>query len=120
MFSSKEPRRSQPLVWREEYTIAWEECLPELRRDFQWRAGARGRDEVAGLSPDDSVVQTHPRTPRNVSIDRAHAVPDEDWEVGTTWEQNEPALRFGVVARLEYRHFESWSEDLEELLRRNW
>jgi hypothetical protein len=120
MSLSKQPRQSEPIWWSVQHTIVWEECLPELRRDFQRRAGAPSREDVARLGPDDLLVQRQPTTPRNVGVDRAAAVPDENWEVGTAWEQTEPALRFGVGARVEYSRFEVWSDELEGLLRKEW
>jgi hypothetical protein len=48
------------------------------------------RSRIAQQGPDDIVVQKHERTPRNVDVDHAHAVPDNDWEVGTETEQLEP------------------------------
>ena len=47
------------------------------------------RSRTANQGPDDVVVQKHVRTPRNVDVDHAHAVPDNDWEVGTEKEQLE-------------------------------
>jgi hypothetical protein len=120
MFSSKQSRQSEPVWWSVQHMIVWEACLPELRRDFQRRAGAQSRAEVASVGPDDSVFQDHPRTPRNVSVDRAYAVPDENWEVGTSWEQVEPALRLGVGAYVQYSAFDAWNDELERLLRKEW
>jgi hypothetical protein len=51
--------------------------LPSLER----RKAARRRQALTRLGPDDTVVQLHPTTPRNISIERAHAVPDDNWEV---------------------------------------
>lgn len=120
MFSSKQSGQSQPMWWSVQHTMVWEECRPALRADFQRRAGAQRREEVAALGPDDTVVQWHPTTPRNVGVDRAHAVPDENWEVGTVWEQIEPALRLGVGACVQYAAFEAWNDELEGLLRSEW
>jgi hypothetical protein len=101
MDSSKQPRQSDPVWWSVQHTILWEERRLALRHDFQRRADVPAK-EITRLGPDDSVVQRHPATPRNVSVDRAHAVADDNWEVGTSWEQIEPALRFGVGARVQY------------------
>lgn len=120
MYSSKQPKQSDPVWWSVQHTILWEERVPELRREFRRRTDAQRREEVARLGPDDSLVQKHATTPRNVSIDRAHAVPDGNWEVGSAWEQLEPALRFGVGARVQYSRYEVWNEELEVLLREEW
>ena len=47
------------------------------------------RSRIAHQGPDDVVVQKHVRTPRNVDVDHAQEVPDNDWEVGTEREQLE-------------------------------
>jgi hypothetical protein len=119
MGSSKQPIQSDPVWWSVQHTILWEERGLELRRDFQRRADVSAR-EITRLGPDDSVVQRHPTTPRNVSVERAHAVGDDNWEVGTTWEQIEPALRFGVGARVQYARYDAWTAELEGLLRDEW
>ena len=46
-----------------------------LRRDFE-----RRRAELKQQGADDAVFQCDPSTPRNVELDRAHLVPDADWE----------------------------------------
>jgi len=120
MSLTKPSGQPQPAWWSVQHTIVWERCLPALRSDFQRRAGAERREEVATLGPDDTVVQWHPTTPRNVSVQRSHVVPDENWEIGTVWEQVEPALRFGVGACVQYSSFDAWNDELEGLLHREW
>lgn len=120
MVTSKQPARLEPEWWSEPHTILWEERLAQLRRDFQRRPDPERREQLATLGPDDSILQKHPTTPRNVSIEGAHAVPDDSWEVGTAWKQAEPAFRFGVGAWLQYSRYEVWDESLEALLRQDW
>jgi hypothetical protein len=120
MSSSKQPRQSEPVWWSVQHTLVWTEHLPALRREFQRRTDAQRREEIASLGPDDTVIQRHPTTPRNVGIERAHAVPDNDWEVGTAWEQIEPALRFGVGACVQYSYYVAWNGELEGLLNKDW
>jgi hypothetical protein len=120
MQTSKQPRTSDPVWWSVQHTVVWEERLPALRRGFERRAGAAPREEVTRLGPDDAVVQKRSTTPRNVSLERAHAVPDDNWELGTDWNEIEPALRFGVGARVQYARYEAWNEELEGLLREQW
>ena len=47
------------------------------------------RSDIKQQGPDDAVIQKHKRTPRNVDVDQANKVPDNDWEVGTKAEQIE-------------------------------
>lgn len=72
------------------------------------------------LGPDDSLLQNHPVTPRNVDVEHAHLVPDNDWEVGGEREQLEPAHHFGVAARAQYLRYERWTVQLESQLRQDW
>ena len=53
-------------------------------------------------------------------VDRAHAVPDDNWELGITWERLEPALRWGVGACVQYARYEVWNEQLEAALHQEW
>ena len=76
--------------------------------------------EPTQLGPDDSLVQNHPVTPRNVDVEHAHLVPDHDWEVGSQREQMEPAHRFGVAARTQYLRYERWTVQLELQLQQDW
>ena len=54
------------------------------------KAAKQPRSRSARQGPDDTVVQKHVRTPRNIDVDHAQDVPDNDWEVGTEQEQIEP------------------------------
>ena len=46
---------------------------------------------VKKLGPDDALVQKRPKTPRNVDLDHANRVPDQNWEIGTAEDQQEGA-----------------------------
>jgi hypothetical protein len=120
MDTTKQPRQFQPQWWSVQHTTLWQEQLPVLRADFERRSDPAARQRLAQLGPDDAVVQNHPVMPRNIDVERAHLVPDNDWEVGTTWEQLEPALRFGVGARAQYLRYERWTVELEVQLRQDW
>jgi hypothetical protein len=119
MPSVKEPQYSEPVWWTAQHTILWEQHLPTLKSDFQQSATER-RAELTHQGPDDAVFQKRPGTPRNVDVDRAHKVPDNNWEVGTIWEQIEPGIRYGVGARAQYPEHERWSDELEARLRKEW
>ena len=43
---------------------------------------APAETRVDRVGPDDLVLQKRVRTPRNVAVDLAHSVADNDWEVG--------------------------------------
>jgi hypothetical protein len=113
-------RYSEPVWWTVQHTVIWEQQLPTLRRDFQQQTGANSRAHIASQGPDNSVFQKTPGTPRNVPVERAHKVPDTNWEVGTAWEQVAPGMRYGVGARAQYPQYHSWNDELEALLRKDW
>lgn len=120
MHPSKERRYSEPVWWTVEHTVIWEEHLPSLRADFQRRAAGTSRAQITQQGPDDLVFQQDTEAPRNVDVEHAHAVADNNWEVGTAWEQIEPALRYGVGARAQYASYIHWTDELEARLRREW
>jgi hypothetical protein len=120
MHPSKEPRYSEPVWWSVQHTVLWAEYLPLLQSDFQRRTGAENRARITNQGPDDSVLQQAATTPRNVDVDHAYAVPDNNWEVGAAWEQIEPGLRYGVGARAQYSQFKAWNDELEAILQKEW
>jgi hypothetical protein len=120
VLTSKQSRPTDPAWWGVQHTLLWEECRPELRRAWAGPRDAPGRDDVVRLGPDDALIQKHPTTPRNVSVDRAYDVADDDWELAAVWEHLEPALRFGAGAGLHYVRFAAWTEQLEPLLQKDW
>jgi hypothetical protein len=81
---------------------------------------AQNRARITNQGPDDPVLQKGARAPRNVDVEHAHAVADNNWEVGTSWEQVEPGVRYGVGARAQYPHHDSWNDELEARLRKEW
>lgn len=89
MNSAKKLRSTKPVWWIVQQAVVWEELVPADSAEGRRRAAAQPRARIGALGPDDPVLQEHPRTPRNVAIERAHAVPDNDWEVGTRREQLE-------------------------------
>jgi hypothetical protein len=120
MPASKQPRYSDPVWWTVQHTVVWEQQLPLLRAAFEQRKGERNRARVAGQGPDDPIFQRDAATPRNVDVERAYAVADNNWEVGTTWEQIESGVRHGVGARAQYPHYQDWNDEIEALLRKEW
>jgi hypothetical protein len=120
MQSSKEPRDFKPVWWTVQHTIIWQEHLPALRAHFERVTADRERERATHLGADEPLFQRHAVAPRNVDVEHAHAVPDNDWEVGTTWEQIEAGVRYGVGARTQYSQYERWNRELEARLRQEW
>lgn len=56
---------------------------PEPREDSEQQA-ERYREQMKRQGIDDAVFEREPSTPRNVDVEHAHNVPDEDWETGET------------------------------------
>jgi hypothetical protein len=109
----------RPVWWTVEHTVIWETAEPSLRKDFEQRSAERNRAQMKAQGTDDAVFQRDAATPRNVDVEHAHRVPDEDWEVGDDWDEIRPALRYGVGARARYPE-SSWSEEVEQRLREDW
>jgi len=105
----------EPIWWITEYTVIWQEAEPALRSEFE----RRFRNQEKRQGPDNSVFG-RTDTPRNVDVDHANRVPDEDWETGMTWEDVRNGLRVGVGARAKYQEHSRWSDDLEQRLRDDW
>ena len=113
-------QRFEPAWWTVQHAVVWQREEPSLRRDYEQRQASLNRDRIAHQGPDDAVFQDRPRTPRNIDVERAHLVTDNDWEVGTAWEQIEAGLRYGVGARVQYPEHPEWNEEVEARLQRDW
>jgi hypothetical protein len=74
--ATQNTRDRDPIWWVNEFTVIWE-AEPARRNDFE----RRFRDQEKQQGPDDAVIG-HQRAPRNVDVEHAHLVPDEDWETG--------------------------------------
>src|SRR5688572_26965635 len=120
MPSSKQRRYAEPVWWTVQHTLVWEQQLPSLRTDFERRAAAENRARITHQGPDDAVLQKHAGTPRNIDVEHAYALADNNWEVGTAWEQIEPGVRYGVGARTQYPRYDRWNDELEARLRKEW
>lgn len=105
----------EPTWWISEYTIIWEQVEPTFREEF----AGRYREQEKQQSPDNSVFGRTGAS-RNVDVDHAHQVPEEDWATGMTWDDAQLGLRFGVGARAQYRQYQLWSDELERILRDDW
>ena len=119
--SPNEDRPRQPVWWTVEYTVIWEAAEPSLRADFERRKAARNRAKLARQGPDDVVLQRTEDVPRNVDVEHAHRVPDQNWEVGEDdWDEVRTAMRYGVGARKQYPDAAGWNDELEARLKEDW
>ena len=105
----------EPTWWIAEYTVIWQDAEPALRDEFERRL----RKEEKAQGPDNSVLG-HSDMPRNVAVESAHRVPDDDWETGLSWDDARAGLRFGMGARAKYQDHSHWSDALENRLREDW
>lgn len=120
MSPTHEPQYAEPSWWAAQHLTVWKQHLPSLRSAFARRAGEQNRRRIASQGPDDPLIQGKATTPRNVDVERAHAVADNGWEASTTWEQIAPGLRYGVGARAQYPQHTTWTPEVEALLRTEW
>jgi hypothetical protein len=114
MLASNKPEH-EPIWWIAEYTIVWEKAEPSLRQEFE----RRFRDQEKRQGPDNSVIG-RTSAPRNVDVEHAYAVPDDDWETGLIWDDARRGLRFGIGVREKYSDLFRWTDDLEQKLRDDW
>jgi hypothetical protein len=56
---------------------------PEPHEDSEQQA-ERYREQMKHQGIDEAVFERKANTPRNVDVEHAHQVPDEDWETGET------------------------------------
>lgn len=116
----REPVERGPIWWTIEHTVIWEVAEPVLRDEFERRKGEAQRAQIKAQGADNSVFQHGSVTPRNVDIEHAHLVPDDDWELGADWHQVQPAVRFGVGARSQFGDDATWNDEVETRLRADW
>jgi hypothetical protein len=105
----------EPVWWTTEYTIIWQEAEPQFRKEFE----RRYREEARHQGPDNSVFGSV-KSPKNVDVEHAHLVSEQDWETGMDWDDARVGLRYGVGARAKYQDHTRWTEELEALLRDDW
>lgn len=109
-----------PIWWTVEHTVIWEAAEPVLRDEFESRKGEAQRSQIKAQGTDNSVFQHGSVTPRNVDVEHAHLVPDDDWELGAEWHEVQPAVRFGVGARSQFGDNAAWDDAIETRLREDW
>ena len=105
----------EPGWWMAEYTVIWEQAEPQFRKEFE----RRFREETRHQGPDNSVFGSV-KSPRNVDVEHAHLVSEEDWETGMDWGDARVGLRYGVGARAKYQDHSRWTDEIEALLREEW
>ena len=70
MDPTQEPREARAAGWTFQRTVVATLSL------------GPAETRVERVGPDDLVIQYRVRNPRNVAIDRAYVVADDDWELG--------------------------------------
>ena len=73
--------------WMAEYVIISEEPKGGLRGELE----RRYRAQVKHQGPDDPVFGRI-ASPRNVDVDHAYLVSEQDWETGTGWDASRVGL----------------------------
>ena len=66
--------------WMAEYIVIGERPDPE-RGEFE----RRYREQVKHQGPDDPILG-RVEAPRNVDVEHAYLVSEQDWETGTSWD----------------------------------
>lgn len=111
----------KPRWWTASHNSAWEHVRDAVKRE--WEAAERHSDvdQEVDTASEHTLGDTRfdSGEPRNVEVDRAAEIPDDDFEPAS-FEHIEPALRYGAGARQQYPEYTVWTEDLEARLRRDW
>lgn len=81
MAESKQTPRQGSVQWTVQHTVIWQAAEPEPHEDSERRA-ERSRAQMKRQGIDDAVFEREASTPRNVDVEHAHRVADEDWETG--------------------------------------
>jgi len=102
-------KESNPNWWGTQYDSGWDRVKAAFRRDWdQTKHDFGGRQPDTDQDVDDTVKQAagkQPIPPRGVP----------------TFEQSEPAYKFGYGARQHYgSQYSSWNDELESRLKNDW
>jgi hypothetical protein len=121
MHPSPQRLARNPRWWTDAHHRAWERVRDSLKREWETNERRSELHQDVDSATEHTLGETRYASgePRNVEIDRAAEIPDDDFEPAT-WEQIEPALRYGAGARQQYPEYPVWTEDLEAHLRRDW
>jgi hypothetical protein len=83
MAESKQTQRQGSVQWTVQHTVIWQTSEAEPYDDSELQA-ERYRAQMKRQGIDDAVFEREATTPRNVDVEHAHRVADEDWETGET------------------------------------
>jgi hypothetical protein len=105
-----------PTWWNDNHSSAWERTKEALRRDWeQTKADVSDGGHELNQNVGDTVKQSagkQPIPPGNMPNPASASERD-------TWNDVEPALRYGYGARHHYGS-QDWNDDLERKLRKDW
>jgi hypothetical protein len=121
MHHDPQKHAGKPRWWSDSHNNAWEHVRDSLKREWETteRRAELAQDVDTAFERTVGETRSDSGEPRNVEVDRAANIPDDDFEP-VNWEQIEPALRYGAGARQQYPEYTVWTEDLEARLRRDW
>ena len=108
-----------PLWWAPVHASSWDRVREALHRDWEQTKADFSATKGLALNQDaaDTVRQAVGVTPIP-SIARSNtdapAVQLHDWTLV------EPAIRYGFSARLHFADYQTWNDEVEDLLRRDW
>jgi hypothetical protein len=81
LMATPNSRDRDPIWWIKEYTVIWEEAEPSPRNVFERRFHEQRREQEKQQGPDNAVIGRS-GVPRQVDVEHAYLVPDQDWETG--------------------------------------
>lgn len=112
------PAELFPEWWAPLHATSWDRVKEALHRDweqtkadFTSTGGIELNQEAGDTLKQAAGVEPIP------SIARANA---EEVATPRSWASAEPAIRYGFAARLHFARFQTWNDEVENLLRRDW
>ncbi len=110
---SPRPAHKDPSWWTDEHSSAWQRTKEAMRRDWeQTKADVSSGGHELNQGVGDTVKQAAGKE----AIPSGN-VPNPSG--GATWDEHEPALRYGYGAR-QYYGTNDWNDELEGKLRKDW
>lgn len=109
----------EPHWWSNIHDDTWQRLRDSIRRDWARDHVERNETVDAAFEETRGDLRFAGGEPRNVGVDEAFAIPDDDFEA-ERWEDIEPAIRYGVGAREQYPAHTTWTAGLEAELERDW
>jgi hypothetical protein len=106
-----------PQWWAPLHASSWDRVKEALHRD--WEQTKAHFSATAGIELNQGLADTLKQAAGTDPIPSIARSNDEE-PPAASWSSAEPAIRYGFAARMHFAKFQSWNDDVENLLRRDW